>query len=162
MAVVPDVIDGEAVNDPEVLYRRVKFGWATVVEGKWRLTSQAFNDRFWKPSVNRRLIEPDAAKSKEEASDGVVQLVASEVRAVTGIIHNPQAPQGQQLTYKLDVIARPIVANNEEGLPANAAHAQIESDPTVEARSRFDKIKDALGRLAEEREWVIEPQNPEG
>lgn len=158
MAVVSDVSDGDSVEDAEVLFRRVRIGEGVTADGKLRLSSQAFNDRGWKPSVNRHALMPDPAETKQDESDGVVQLVASEVRAVGGIVHNPNDPPDKHVTYKLDVLARPIAADNPEGLAVNPAHAQVESDPDVASRTRFDKVKDALARLAERRGWVIEPQ----
>jgi hypothetical protein len=83
--------------------------------------------------------------------------VASEVRAV-GIVQNPGAALAQQRNYRLDVIARPITVPNDENEPENLAHAQIESDPTIDSASRFDRVKEALARLAGNRPWALEPQ----
>lgn len=157
MAVVHDVTEADVVGDPELLYRRIRPDGVVTVEGKARLTSQAFNDRYKKPSVNRQKLRPDPVQSKQDETDGVVQLIAAEIRGVTGILHNPEAAADKQVMYKLDVLPRPIAVDNIEGLPENPAHAQIEADPNVETRTRFDKIKDALARLAERREWVIAP-----
>ena len=152
------------VGDDERLYRRIRFSWTVLRDGVWRLTSEAFNDVHWKPSVDRQTICQTPDKTQVVPTDGVAQLVAQEVRAIGGIVHNPAAkPPVAQITYKLDVLARPIAKNNPEGLPENLAHAQIEADPGVANRSRFDKLKDALGRIAERHGWAIEPtaQPPE-
>lgn len=148
------------VVDEDLLYRRVRHDWTVVDGDAVRLTSQAFNDRLFKPSVNRCSIWPDPVCSKVDASDGVVQLLAGEVRQIGGVVHNPAAAIDQQVAYKLEVIARPIALDNAEGLPENPSHAQIESDPMVESRSRFDKIKDALSRLAERRPYAVNPTRP--
>lgn len=148
------------VGDQEVVYRRVRLEWARYVDGQWRLTSQAFNDQKRKPSVDRKDLRDNPEDSKLDATDGIAQLLTSEVRATSAVIQNPLAPTAQQIPYRLDVIPRPIPANNPEGLPENLAHAQIESDPMVDTRTRFDKIKEALVRLAMNRDWVIEPRPP--
>ena len=148
------------VEDQEVVYRRVRLDWVRYIDGRWVLTSEAFNDQERKPSVDRKILRANPEDSKIDATDGIAQLLTSEVRATSGVIQNPTAPLAEQLAYKLDVIPRPIPVDNPEGLRENLAHAQIESDPTVASRSRFDKVKEALGRLAMTREWVIEPQPP--
>jgi len=149
------------LEDEEIVYRRIRVEWARVNDdGRWVLTSQAFNDQGWKPSVDRKILRAAPADSQMEPTDGIAQLLTAEVRATTGLIHNPEKPLADQVTYKLDVIARPIPPNNPEGLAENLSHAQIESDPTVASRSRFDRVKEALSRLAMNRDWVIPPSTP--
>lgn len=148
------------VGDDERLYRRVRFSWTVLRDGVRRLTSEAFNDVDWKPSVNRQTICETPDKTQQDPTDGVAQLVTHEVRGVGGIVHNPAAKPIAQVTYKLDVLARPIAKDNPDGEPENLAHAQIEADPGVANRSRFDKVKDALGRIAERHGWAIEPTAP--
>jgi hypothetical protein len=148
------------VEDQEVLFRRVKHEWVAYDQGQLRLSSQAFADKGLKPSVNRAALKPNPAHTQYEGSDGVAQLVTLEVRQVDTVMQNAQAPGQPQLPYRLDVLPRPILAGNEEGEPENLAHAQIESAPDLQTKSRFDKVKDALARLAERRPLAIDPTPP--
>jgi hypothetical protein len=149
------------VDNAEVLYRRIKYDWVSRDDaGSLRLSSQAFADKGLKPSVNRAALAPDPATTKFEETDGIAQLVTEEVRGIDTVLRNPQAPPAQHVPYRIDVIERPIAPGNPEGLPENLAHAQIESDPVLENRTRFDKVKDALARLAERRPLIVEPTVP--
>lgn len=150
----------DVVDNAEVLFRRIRFEWIVHGQGTWRLSSQAFTDKWCKPSVNRASIAPDPTATKHDQSDGVLQLVTEEVRRIDSVIRNPVAPVHAQVPYRLDVIACPILAGNPEDEPENLAHAQIESDPVLENKSRFDKVKDALARLAQSRPLVIAPTAP--
>jgi hypothetical protein len=145
------------VGDDEILLRRVRIAWVRYDGGTWHLTSQAFNDVGYRPSVDRHSLRLDASICKHDASDGVASIVARDVRAITSIMLNPNADRELQRAYLVDVIARPIVDGNVEQEPENLAHAQVETQPGFETRSRFDKLKDALCRLAQPRGWVIEP-----
>lgn len=149
------------VDNEETLFRRIRYEWVDYDQGSFRLSSQAFADKGLKPSVNRQRLAPNPAATKHDDSDGVAELVAEEVRKIDSVMQNPLAPPEEQKSYQLDVIPRPIPAGNPEGEPENLAHAQIESDPLLENRSRFDKVKDALARLAERRPLVIDPKVPE-
>lgn len=149
------------VGDDERLYRRVRFDWTVLRDGVRRFTSEAFNDVCWKPSVDRQIICQTPASTQLDASDGVAQLIALDVRAIGGVVHNPAALPHEQLTYKLDVLARPILKDNPDGHAENPAHAQIETEPGIANRSRFAKVKDALGRIAERHGWAIEPTPPD-
>lgn len=145
------------VKDNETLFRRVRYDSVSYERGVLRLSSQAFADKGLKPSVNLASLSPDPSKTRMDEYDGVAQLVAIEVRSIDSVIKNPAAPVADQVAYKLDVVARPIYACNETQEDENLAHAQIESDPLLENRSRFDKVKDALARLAERRPLPIAP-----
>jgi len=56
--------------------------------------------------------------------------------------------------YNIDVIERPVVADEANGIRANPAHSRVESDPAIENASRFKRLKEALALLAV---WAIEP-----
>jgi len=146
------------VEDDEILHRSVPAAAVHWVSGGWRLSSEAFNDRRMRPSVDRHHLRPDAVDSKRSENDGVAQLVAGEIRACDKVIHNADAAPGQQITYQLDVCPDPIADDNPEGLAPNPAHAVIASHPAVASGSRFKKVKEALCRLAERRDWVIRPR----
>jgi hypothetical protein len=134
----------ECVGADEVLHRSVRREWAVFRGGKLTLTSQAFNDTGLKPSVDRAKMR-SAEESKRGPTDGICSLIADEVRGITTVLH-----QQSKMPYEVDVKWRPI-------LPENPAHAQIEVEPEFENKTRFNKLKDALCRLASERGWVIEP-----
>lgn len=150
----------DVVDNAEFLFRRIRLDSVVYDQGKLRLSTQAFSDRGFKPSVNRCSLAPDPTSTKHDDTDGVAVLLAEEVRKIDTVIRNPSAPQQVQEPYRLDVIARPIEAGNPDGEPENLAHAQIESDPVLENKSRFDKVKEALVRLAQSRPLVIEPRPP--
>lgn len=139
------------VEDDEFLHRSVRQEWAVLVDGELRLSSQAFNDPSLKPSVDRARMRP-AVESKRSPTDGICCLLTSEVRSITTVMH-----QALMRPYEVDVKARPIEPDNERGEPANPAHAQIEVEPEFESRSRFNKLKDALCRLASARGWTLQP-----
>lgn len=140
------------VADEEVFFRRVQ--WKPELYstngGTLRLSSSAFNDSAKQPSVNRARVEPDPAQTKFEESDGVVELIASEVRrsVVPCDAHGPHAS---------DVIPRPIQADLAQGIKENLAHCQIEAQPPFCTDSRFKKLKEALARAAEKRGWRVQP-----
>jgi hypothetical protein len=145
------------VDDAEILHRSVPTEAVAWTSAGWHLSSEAFNDRSWKPSVDRRNERPNAEESKKAQSDGIAQLLAYEIRECNAVIQNPDAPEQQQVAYKLDVKPDPIEEGNPENLPANPAHALVECAPALANKSRFKKVKEALCRLAERRDWVIQP-----
>jgi hypothetical protein len=130
------------VSDDEWLHRRVRIGQCNRVQPPKQLSSTAFNDKGKKPSVDRAALRP-ATQTKIEANDGVVRLLTVAVRSIGIPISAPNPPN-----FEVDVWAR--------AEPENAAHAQIEPVPNMNG-SRFEKLKEALARLAEEEDWVIEP-----
>lgn len=106
-----------------------------------KLSSTAFNDRYKKPSVDRAHMR-SAEQTKFSPTDGVVKLLTVNVRKVA--IEQPD----DNGNYDVDVWSRPVGGND--------AHAQIEPKPEM-TTSRFDKLKEALARLAAEHGWVIPP-----
>ena len=130
------------VSDDEWLHRRVRLGECKRVQPPKQVSSSAFNDTGKKPSVDRAALRP-AAQTKMEASDGVVRLLTEKVRGIGIPIDAPNPPN-----FEVDVWSR--------AEPENAAHAQIEPIPNMSS-SRFYKLKEALARLAEQEDWVIEP-----
>lgn len=147
----------DRVDNDDELYRRVPSnqGKYSIVEGKLRFSTTAFNDPGRKPSVDRAKLRNSPDETKWDAADGVVSLVASEIRAIK--VENTGATQDDPSHYSVDVIPRPITVDNPEGLPENMAHAQIESAPVMTSNNRFRKLKEALALLADNRGWLIEP-----
>ena len=137
----PFQIRGQRPDD-EWLHRRVRHAECHRVQSPKLLSSSAFNDPGKRPSVDRAALRA-AALTKVEANDGVVRLLTASVRGIGIPIAAPNPPN-----FEVDVWARIE--------PETAAHAQIEPAPNM-SRSRFDKLKEALARLAETEDWVIEP-----
>ena len=140
------------VDGDELLFRCIGAGDVTWDGDEWHLSSQAFNDREMKPSVDRQCLRPDPHDTKREVTDGVAQLLTADIHANVRLVKNPNAkPPAPIEFYAVDVIPRPI----DE--PPNPAHAQIESAPAIAGGSHFKKLKDALCRLTERRAWVVMP-----
>ena len=154
-------MDGDSVGDDEVLYRRVGREWASFRDGAWRLTSEAFNDRQQKPSVDRAILRAGPQETQRLVSDGICTLVGGEVRGISGVIPvNANVGPDQAIQFhNVDVIHRPVTVPNSDGTPENQAHAQVETSPTFANKSRWNKLKDALCRLAQGHGWLIEPDS---
>lgn len=148
------------VADDERLYRRVRADWAPLKDGARRISSQAFNDTGRKPSVDRASLRTSPDETKIDATDGVASLEARQVRGIDSVIVNPNAPPDDRRPYRVDVHPRPIPPFGDAGDVPNPAHAQIESDPAIDSGSRFNKLKDALTRIAAANGWVIPPTDP--
>src|SRR6266851_2998157 len=80
------------VADDEVLYRRVPR-----VEGLYiiqagaiiKVSSAAFSDRSFRPSVNRaELCHNDPGETQRDPSDGVVSVVTGDVRSIDTVVRN--------------------------------------------------------------------------
>jgi hypothetical protein len=141
----------EPVSDDEQVLRRVSARSATFRDGQWKVSSEAFNDPSLKPSVNRAILRT-AQQTQLEPTQGVCQLHVQQIRAITTVLQEPS-----KVPYKVDVIPRPIRADNPDGEPENLSHAQVEVEPAFSNPSRFKKLKDALSRLASESAWAIKP-----
>lgn len=143
----------EAVGDDELLHRSVRADDCAIVDGRLRISSQAFNDAKRKPSVDRKILRPNPEETRKSPTDGVAQLCAIEIRSEVRIPIDGNIQGGP--VYAVDVIPRPIIS--EPGSAANPSHAQVEADPDWINDSRFKKLKDALARLAERREFALPP-----
>jgi hypothetical protein len=139
------------VTDEEVLYRCVFYGrnLYQIQENTAEISSQAFADREMHPSVDRaNLRDNNPCYSQKDEKDGVVSLIAQDVRLIDSVIQNN--PQGKpEFIYKIDVLPRPV----EE----NLAHAQIEPSPKYRNKTPFRKLLERLAYLANQRGWEIEP-----
>jgi len=141
------------VQNTEELIRRVS---ADSTRGDGKLTSTAFNDPNRQPSVDRRSLRASLDECKVKSTDGLVRLVADEIRKlqIAQIDAATREPAGTN--YQIDVMHRPIDLGNDRGEPPNPAHSQIEATPALN-RSRFDKLKELLARLAEKNGWLVQP-----
>ena len=142
-----------AVEDTEILYRRVPLGqglYSVTQGGAIRISSQAFADRLFRPSVNRAMLcDFQPAATQARASDGVLSLVASDLRAIADV-EQPAIPGPGQSHLRVDVEHVPLVEN--------PAHAEIFTDPVC-TKNAFRRLCERLARLAEARPWEITPQD---
>ena len=141
------------VSNDEFLYRSVPNSpdCFSMVDGKVRFSSSAFNDRAWKVSVDRAQLVESAEETKFNQTDGVVALLTLDVRAIDSVKQDENGP-----AYRIDVVARPIEEDKDQGIEANPAHAQVESAPDLANKSRFKKLKEALAQLATRAGWHLE------
>jgi hypothetical protein len=143
------------ITDDEILYRRIPHdkSFLVVQDGKLRVSSQAFSDRAFRPSVDRaKLRENDPRHSQLKPSDAVVSLVTRDVRSIDTIVK--VSHDGQPQTFSIDVEHVPIF--NDPLAPDNPAHAEIYTRPDCD-KNAFRKLKERLAQLANERLWDIEP-----
>lgn len=143
----------QTVLDDETLYRSVPIGhnlYRTDPDGRWRLSSQAFNDRTKEPSVDRAaLCDNDPTRSQFRSTDGVVKVYAKEVRSISGISGSGGETAGHTVIYDIDVVPVP--------LPENPAHAVIKPSPAYKSGSVFKRVLEALAGHATRHGWVIPP-----
>jgi SepF-like predicted cell division protein (DUF552 family) len=120
--------------------------------GRWRLSSQAFSDRRLQPSVDRaHLCNSDPYFTQKAPNDGVVSVVAAEVREIKDIIQN-DASGKPILTHVIDVIPQAII-------PDNPSHAIIDASPAYSNQRVFRRLLERLREIAERRGWMIEPKD---
>ena len=143
---------GEAIRDEEVFFRRVLPGsnhYTRTPDGI-RISSQAFADRNFEPSVDRRaLIEylslGGPAFTQGEPANGVLRIQARDVRGVE-FTHSPAKQQPE--SYKADIHPWP--------LENNPTHCVIRLQPTTDKASVFKKLLERLALLAK---WQIHPRD---
>ncbi len=138
-----------AVADEEVLYRAVRNDprfFTVDSDGRPRLSSMAFNDPGRRPSVDRAALCPGGpaeTRNRFSPGSGVLALVARDVRALT-------ATHGKTgMIYGVDVEPVP--------LPDNPSHAEIFGRPPFDTDKVFERIKQALTRIAT---VALEPGDP--
>ena len=154
MSIVP-------VADEENLYRRVPHGMNLYViqtDGKVKISSQAFADRSFRPSVDRaELCDHDPRRTQHKLSDGVASVVTRDVRSIDTVVQNDKHGNPNQ-TFSIDVEHVPIL--NDPMLPDDPAHAEIHTIPECPDKKVFRKLCERLAQLASERPWEIEPSSP--
>jgi hypothetical protein len=144
-----------AVGDNELLHRSFL---PTDVNEEGKLSSTAFNDPQFRPSVDRALLRPNPKDTQRTPECGIAQLLTVEVRAVDSVARMDLPSGDAPEAYRVDVVERPVEPDHDLGIPANPAHAQIESDPELSNASRFKRLKEALSQLANSRDWPIQPK----
>jgi hypothetical protein len=145
------------VDDNENLIRRVPAdsNCYDSSDGTLRLSSTAFNDLQRMPSFDRRKMRTSLDDCKNHRTDGLLLLIAHEVRAIKLLQTDPKGKPTSD-AHKIDVMHRPIEAGNADGLAVNEAHSQIETAPSL-GDARFKKLKEALARIAQKHGWLTPP-----
>ena len=138
----------------ELLYRAVKDTETHhVCDGGGRLVrllASAFNDPDKKPSVDRAIMRGDLgpAATRQHESDGVVAVVAEEVRAISSV-KAFDAKGENPVLHAVDVQHRPLATNY--------SHSQVEAAPNIRGDGAFKKLKEALCYIANTRGWTLPP-----
>lgn len=143
----------DTVDDDELLYRRIRSIVAgqtcfRVENGRVVFTVAAFLDRHKKPSVDRAKLQGfEPHRSRQSIDDGIVELIAVRIRAI-GIVHQRDSAGRVVSEHVVDVVPAPI-----ENQPA---HAEVITRPAIGGKA-FERLKEALARLATEAGWRVEP-----
>jgi|SRR6266699_3109387 len=147
------------VADEEILYRRVPRVdglYLVQADGSIEISSAAFSDRSFRPSVDRaELCHHDPGKTQRESSDGVVSVVTGEVRSIDTVVQNDVKGNLIQ-TFHVDVEHVPILKHPT--LLDNPAHAEIYLIPISSNKAVFRRLCERLAQLANDRHWEIELQ----
>ena len=147
------------VTDDEILYRRVPRieGLYVMQDDKTvRISTAAFSDRAFRPSVDRaRLHHHNPKRIQRDPSDGVVSIVTLDVRSIDTVVQQDKGQNTLQV-FEVDVEHVPIL--NDPMLSDNPAHAEIYTKPICPNRSVFRKLSERLAQLANDRGWDIELQ----
>jgi len=128
------------VADTETLSRVVRHDTAwrewPLLNGVRQISSQAFTRPGLKPSVDRLVILPSPADSKFHPNDGLITLLASEIRSikVAAAAHN----------HSTDIIPKPS---------DRPAHALVELFPEAD-KTAYRMLHERLAALAS---WLEEP-----
>src|SRR5436853_5981942 len=105
MSIVP-------VADNEILYRRVaciEGLYVIQADGTVKVSSVAFSDRSFRPSVDRaELCNNDPKETQDELSDGVVSVVTRHVRSIDTVVQNDKAGKVIQ-TFNVEIEHVPIL-----------------------------------------------------
>ena len=123
MSIVP-------VADNEILYRRIpciEGLYVIQADGTVKVSSAAFSDRSFRPSVDRaELCHNDPKETRHEPLDGVVSVVTRHVRSIDTVVQNDKAGKVIQ-TFNVEIEHVPILSHPT--LPDNPAHAEIYTIP---------------------------------
>jgi hypothetical protein len=144
----------ERVDDDEVLYRRVPHrpNHFRHENGRIRVTSQAFSDRRFRPSVDRAtLCGNDPTSTQTDPTDAVASLITFQVRGIDTVEQRDERGE-VVIRHAIDVEPNPI--RNDPVLPDNPAHAEIYAIPEMRNERTFRRLREALAMLAE---WQIPP-----
>lgn len=146
------------IVDADDLYRSVRAGEYTILNGRVTFSASAFNDRERKPSVDAASLRADPRESRRSTADGIAKLVAGEVRQTCKVIifDKKGKPTGE---HSVDVVHRPI-KDDPDGEPDNAAHCQVECHPAIDTDSKFRRLKEALAAMATRYGFIVAPGTP--
>ncbi len=134
------------VSEDEVLYRCVRRQYIEVVNGGAWLSSLAFSDPRFRPSVDRAMLRnSDPKQTQVDESDAVVSMIAVEVRGIGTVV---------QRSEKGNAVLRRAVDVEPVPLPNNPAHAEIYGTPEFATKGVFKKLSLALAQIAR---WEILP-----
>lgn len=117
-----------------------------------RISSQAFSDRSMRPSVDREAICGSPTVTQNEPDNGVLRLIAREVRAISAATNDAKGKP--VLTHLVDVHPDPLPATGNTA--ANPAHAEVRAAPVIESNATFRRILERLARLST---WEIVPKD---
>lgn len=135
MALAEGLDTEDRIGDDELLYRCVKrVHWKR--EGdSFRLSSQAFTDRYYRISVDRaNLCGNDPSNTQMDDTDYVRSLLTADVRATNTVIkYENNVPL---VHHNVDVESAP--------LPDNTAHAEIYTDPEISSKGVFRRLQERL------------------
>jgi hypothetical protein len=150
----------DIISDQEELYRSVRsdeiykeFYYNDV--GQLIITEEAFRDRNKEPSVDRAKLRGfNPILSKLSETDGIVSLIANDVRSIGDVKTNND--NGESF-HSVDVVYDPINEPIE-----NLAHSQITVEPKFfgsdnKQKKAFKLLRIALARLATKKGWTVEP-----
>ena len=137
----------DVIRDDEELYRHYSYDTKTKTE----INSKAFFDPKYEPSVDRakfKNFRPASSKRPDRDTDGIVSLIAGEVRGI------------QIDNHTVDVIYDPRPENPERSLPENRAHSLIIVTPKCDlSKSKRKQAFSTLRRsLVLHSTIKIEPQ----
>ena len=141
------------VQNDEILYRSIRGKEGkeyTTINGKPDFNYEAFKATNRKPSVDRAILRDHPSLSLLSDTDGIVSLIASQVRAIKSV----ERPEGGEAVYAVDVIFAPTVEN--------PAHAEIILIPEYfgsrnKQRLAYRLLRIALALLANESGWTLPP-----
>lgn len=136
-----DGVGGDHVDDNETRYRSVVPElWKQKDDGEFYLSSQAFADRYRRPSVDRaKLCGHDPGYAQFRPSDYVCSLMAEEVRAIDTVVKHDKKDV-PQVRHNIDIELVPL-SNND-------AHAEIYAVPEISGGRIFERLLERLAYLA--------------
>jgi hypothetical protein len=154
------MVDDDFILDEETLYRSVRkqesYGeYYFDDNNKLIITHDAFRDRNKEPSVDRaKLHNFNPALSKLNDTDGIVSLIAVDIRAIGDV-------KTEDVCHAVDVVYDPI-----HNVPINLAHSQITVEPKFfgsnsKQNKVFKLLRIALARLATQGGWTLPPVRPD-
>ena len=153
----------DQVEDDEQLYRSVRSVAGgqqcyRIENGRTVFTVAAFLDREKKPSVDRaKLQDFNPSRSRFDRNDGIVELVAANIRAIGLITQTKDKTRSQ---HAVDIVPDPIKGEPAKKIAENPAHAVITTQPPLTSGKAFERLKEALARVATDAGWCIEPETP--